>query len=273
MRGDGLNALAGDILMREQRDGLAMNSVQRSILFSAVERYGSLVLFLVATAVLSRLLTPAEFGIYAVVNAVTAVIAASFQEFGGANYLIQKRELSRSRCAHSFHHHARHLGSHRACFCSLLRARSQICSSRTVCKRGIEVSALNFLLVPFSGTISALFRRDMEFGTLADLQSCASGVAVALVSIGLAMMGFSYMAPIWGGVAGNVVLDPGCCSLASGFRRVASLARSNTATSSASAFIPAASASSMSSTTLRPSCSLQEFSTLRPSVCTAVRST
>jgi len=39
-------------------------SVQRSIFFSAVERYGNLVLFLVTTAALARLLTPVEFGLY-----------------------------------------------------------------------------------------------------------------------------------------------------------------------------------------------------------------
>src|SRR4051812_26616292 len=71
-----------------------MTPVQRSIVFSGAERYASLIVFLVATAVLSRMLTPKEFGTYAVANALTSIIAASFQEFGGANYLIQKRELS-----------------------------------------------------------------------------------------------------------------------------------------------------------------------------------
>src|SRR4051795_13605832 len=71
-----------------------MSSIHKSIFFSAVERYGSLSLFLLSTAVLSRLLTPAEFGIFAVINAVVTVISASFQEFGGANYLIQKNTLS-----------------------------------------------------------------------------------------------------------------------------------------------------------------------------------
>ena len=74
-----------------------MTSIHRSIFFSAVERYGSLLLFLFSTAVLSRLLTPVEFGIYAVINAVVAVISASFQEFGGANYLIQKKVLSEAK--------------------------------------------------------------------------------------------------------------------------------------------------------------------------------
>ena len=72
-----------------------MGSVRRSIVFSGVERYGSLLLLVGSTAVLARLLTPAEIGASAVVNAIVTVIAASFQEFGGANFLIQKRELAR----------------------------------------------------------------------------------------------------------------------------------------------------------------------------------
>ena len=55
---------------------MAMNRVHRSILLSAVERYGSLFFFLVSTAILSRLLSPHEFGIYAVVNALIFVLAA-----------------------------------------------------------------------------------------------------------------------------------------------------------------------------------------------------
>ena len=79
-----------------------MNLVHRSIFFSAVERYGSLFFFLISTGFLARLLTPAEFGIYALINALTAVAAASFQEFGGANYLIQKNSLSEQNIRTAF---------------------------------------------------------------------------------------------------------------------------------------------------------------------------
>src|ERR1700681_2377409 len=79
-----------------------MSSIQRSIFFSALERYGSFVLFFVSTAVLSRLLAPGGFGIYAVINAIVAVINASFQEFGGANYLIQKKSLSQQNIRTAF---------------------------------------------------------------------------------------------------------------------------------------------------------------------------
>src|SRR6516164_5691296 len=79
-----------------------MKSVERSIFFSAIERYASLLVFFLATAVLSRLLTPKEFGTFAVVSAIATVIAASVQEFGGANYLIQKHELSRESIRTAF---------------------------------------------------------------------------------------------------------------------------------------------------------------------------
>ncbi|OSI60605.1 polysaccharide biosynthesis protein [Bradyrhizobium canariense] len=181
-----------------------MNSVQRSILFSAADRYGSLGLFIVATAVLARLLSPAEFGVYAVVNAITAVIGASFQEFGGGNYLIQKRDLSAADVGSAF---TITLGISVAIALLLFVLAGPLSDlfAQEKLKRGIEVSALNFLLAPISGTISALLRRDMKFGTLA-ICNFTAGAAVALVSIGLAIADFSYMAPVWGGLAGNVIL-------------------------------------------------------------------
>ena len=72
-------------------------------------------------------------------------------------------------------------------------------------KAGIAISALSFAVMPFSVVISALFRRDMEFGKLA-ICSLAANVVSMTVSIGLAVLHYSFMAPIWGAVAGNIVL-------------------------------------------------------------------
>src|SRR6476620_3818585 len=131
-------------------------SVQRSIFFSAIERYGNLVLFLATTAVLARLLTPAEFGIYAVVNAITAVVAASFQEFGGANYLIQKRDLSRADVRSAFTVTFAISAVIGLALLALSGVLSQLFGQESL-RKGIAVSALSFLLVPFSGTITGLF--------------------------------------------------------------------------------------------------------------------
>jgi O-antigen/teichoic acid export membrane protein len=181
-----------------------MTAIHRSIIFSAVERYGSLLLFLVSTAVLSRLLTPSEFGIYVVINAVVAVITASFQEFGGANYLIQKRGLSQRNIRTAF--------TITFCISILIGLMLFICRDALVwvfrqddLKAGIAVSTLNFVLTPFSIVISALLRRDMEFGKLA-VCNLAANFASTAVSIALAVLHYSFMAPIWGTVAGNIIL-------------------------------------------------------------------
>jgi O-antigen/teichoic acid export membrane protein len=181
-----------------------MTAIHRSIFFSAVERYGSLLLFLFSTAALSRLLTPSEFGIYAVINAVVAVIAASFQEFGGSNYLIQKKVLSEQNIRTAF--------TITFCISIVIGLALFFCRDLLVwffkqdgLRTGIAVATLNFALTPFSGVISALFRRDMEFGKLAICSLTATAVSVA-ISIWLAVLHYSYMAPIWGAVAANVVL-------------------------------------------------------------------
>lgn len=181
-----------------------MTAIHRSIFFSAVERYGSLLLFLFSTAALSRLLTPGEFGIYALVNAVITVIAASFQEFGGANYLIQKKTLSEQNIRTAF--------TITFCISIVIGLALFLCRDALVwffkqdgIRAGIAVSVLNFVLTPFSVVISALFRRDMEFGKLAICSLAANAVSIA-ISIALAVLHYSYMAPIWGAVAANVVL-------------------------------------------------------------------
>jgi O-antigen/teichoic acid export membrane protein len=182
-----------------------MSAIHRSIIFSAVERYGSLLLFLVSTAVLSRLLTPSEFGIYAVINAIVAVITASFQEFGGANYIIQKRSLSERSIRTAF----------TIAFCISMMIGGVLFVScdafvwffkQDGLKAGIAVSTLNFALAPFSSVISALLRRDLEFGKLAICNLAGNFVSIA-VSVVLAFLHYSFMAPVWGGVAGNIILS------------------------------------------------------------------
>ena len=181
-----------------------MNLVHRSIFFSAIERYGSLSFFLVSTAILSRLLTPEEFGVYALVNALTAVITASFQEFGGENYLIQKPSLSDQNIRTAF----------TIIFClsvliaiTLFALRGPLAwfFSEIGLRIGFAVSALNFLLLPFSMTMAALLRRKMAFGTLARC-NLVGALVNALVSIALAVLNYSFLAPLFGLFAGNATV-------------------------------------------------------------------
>jgi O-antigen/teichoic acid export membrane protein len=180
-----------------------MSQVHRSIFFSAVERYGSLFFFLLSTAILARLLTPEEFGTYAVINAVTVIVAASFQEFGGANYLIQKQNLSERNIRTAFTITLL-LSIAVGIVLFFLRDITAAFFAQDGMRIGIAVSVLNFLVWPFSITIAALFRRDLAFGALAAC-NLAGNFATAAISIALALMQFSYMAPVWGTLAGNAI--------------------------------------------------------------------
>jgi len=181
-----------------------MISVHRSIFFSAVERYASLLLFFFSTAILSRLLTPKEFGVYAVVSAITSVFSASSQEFGGTSYLIQKPSLSTE--------HTRTAFTISLClsvaigigFCLLGEVLGTMFGADGL-SAGIAVAALNFVITPFSMTTMALLRRNMQFDIIA-AGNLAGNFATAVVSIALALMGYSYLAPIWGMVVGSIVL-------------------------------------------------------------------
>ncbi|WP_267922380.1 oligosaccharide flippase family protein [Methylobacterium sp. C25] len=181
-----------------------MNSVRRSLIFSALERYCSVVLVMIATAVLARLLTPHEFGVYAILSAQTAVASAAFQEFGGANYLIQKPILTERDVRTAF---TVTLLLSLAFAAALFASRDAVATffDNGGMRVGIAVFCLCFLLSPFAITLSALLRREMRFDVLA-----RSNVAATVVNVGatviLALNGFSFMAPIWGVVVGNLFL-------------------------------------------------------------------
>jgi O-antigen/teichoic acid export membrane protein len=163
-----------------------------------------LVIALISSAVLSRLLTPAEFGICALINALSAVISASFQEFGGTNYLIQKNSLTEQNIRTAF--------TITMCLSILfaatlfeLRDVAAWFFSEDSLKRGIAVVALGSLLGPFLMTMSALLSRDMAFALLARCNLVARFV-VLVISIIFAVYNYSFMAPLLGGLAGSATL-------------------------------------------------------------------
>jgi O-antigen/teichoic acid export membrane protein len=181
-----------------------IDQLHRSIFFSGIERYGSAFLFLVSTAVLSRLLKPEEFGIYAAVVALTTVATACSQEFGGANYLIQKPTLSEQDIRTAF--------TITFCMSALLgvaffEARDWVASfySEEGLRTGVAIFSTGLILMPFSTTVSALLRRAMAFDVLARCALTANFIAAA-ISIGLVALGWSFLGLLVGSVVGQAAL-------------------------------------------------------------------
>ena len=178
-----------------------MSRLRRSIVLSALNNYGSLLLTLASIAILSRLLTPHEFGIYAITTSIVGVLSA-VREFGGANYIIQKRNLSERCIRTAFTINCAVSG---VLITLLFAMRDEMAAffDEDGIRAGITVCALNFVFLPFAETVLALLRREMAFHVIAVCDSIAT-TATLITSIGLAATGFSFMGPVWGLVAGSL---------------------------------------------------------------------
>lgn len=182
-------------------------SVRRSLVFSFARNYTNLVFSLGTVMILSRLLTPAEIGIYSVAVATTTVIQ-TLRDFGVSEYLVQEKELNDAIARSAF-------------TVNLLIAWSLAVivffSSPWIAafykEPGLglvlEVLSINFVLLPFGSTVNALLTRSMQFGILYKI-NLGWLFARTGTTLLLAFLGFGYMSPAWGSVAGMAATVLGC---------------------------------------------------------------
>ena len=179
-----------------------MSSVRRSLSYSLADSYAGVALQLASTLVISRLLSPAEIGIYAVA-AVFASMAGTFRDFGVAEYLIQVQHLTASKIRAAFTVNL---------MISWSMAALLFASSGTVAgfyrQPGIsdvmQILAINFLLIPFGAVTIACFRRELNYRPIfiCGLLANVSGFIVATVG---AYLGYGYISLAWSSIAGVAV--------------------------------------------------------------------
>src|SRR4051794_9380109 len=89
--------------MKSDQDnaGIATLSLRSSIFVSFLDKYLQISLTLVTTVILSRILTPAEVGLFSVGIAIITITHV-FRDFGIANYLVQETELTEARVSTAF---------------------------------------------------------------------------------------------------------------------------------------------------------------------------
>jgi O-antigen/teichoic acid export membrane protein len=197
-------------------------SIRRALVLSFAQRYSALAIQFAAMVVLARLLTPAEFGTYAVASAVVT-LAAVLQDFGVGNYLVKEASLDRDKIATAYGVAfviAWPLGL------AVYAASGAIAAwfGNPGLDPVIVVLSFTFAALPFSTPVLAMMRRDMQFERL-----CAVGIASALatagVSLGLAVAGHGAISLAWGMLAGSLtttlgahLLRPGMLLLRPGLR-------------------------------------------------------
>jgi O-antigen/teichoic acid export membrane protein len=178
------------------------SSVRRSIAFSVVERYASIVIGLVTTIILSRLLTPTDFGIFAI--AISFVILADvFRDFGTSNYLLQVRQLTDQQLQSAF---TAVLATSALCALVLLLATPAIVALYGDAQfwRLMPLFALNLMLGPFSVIGISLLRRNLAFGTLAGISLLATAVNFVVVVV-LASLDHGVVSLVWATLSASAV--------------------------------------------------------------------
>lgn len=182
-------------------------SVRRSLAISFLQKYTSLLIVVPTVIVLSRLLTPAQIGVYSVAAAFVSLVHM-LRDFGVSEYLVQERDLDQT-------------ATHTAFTVNLLIAWTLalvlfLASSGIAVfykKAGLgsilQILSINFILLPFISTVNALLQRSMQFGTLYKI-NVSQQLGQSATTIILAALGYGYFSPAWGSVSGIAIGVLGC---------------------------------------------------------------
>ena len=179
-----------------------MSAVRKSLLVQLADSYVGLVLQVISAAIIARLLSPTEIGIFAVA-AVIFSMASQFRDFGLGEYLIQERDLSNDKIRAAF---AANI------MVSWTMAVLVFASSWQVAdfyhQPGVgqimRLQAINFMIVPFGAVTMAYFRREMTYKPIF-IAGLASNLVSFSVAIAGAFAGLSYLSMAWSSLAGLVV--------------------------------------------------------------------
>ncbi|NHQ92388.1 oligosaccharide flippase family protein [Janthinobacterium lividum] len=177
-----------------------MSATRHSFFFSFAEKYTVLLLGIIATMVLSRLLTPAEVGVYSL-GAVLVALAQVVRDFGVGQYLIQEKQLDavKLRAALATSLLVAWLLAALVLLASAPLAHFYDEPRLTLVLRLLSV---NFLLIPFSALTLPMLRRQLRFRAIYGINA-ANSVVNLLVAVLLALQGYSYMSMVWAALAGS----------------------------------------------------------------------
>ena len=172
--------------------------IRRALFFSLGQRYLAVALQLGTSMVMARLLTPTEAGIYSLA-AVAVTVGHVIRDFGVGDYLIKEQEITPEKVRAAFTVTTLFAWATAALFLALaplLAAAYREPGLATV----LHILSLNFLLIPFGSTATALLFRQIRFGTVFWVQTTSLVVGSA-TTVGLALAGYSYLSPAIGAVA------------------------------------------------------------------------
>jgi O-antigen/teichoic acid export membrane protein len=177
-------------------------SIRRALAFAYIEKYGTFLISLASTMVLSRLLAPEQIGVFSIGMAIVSLVGV-IREFGLGTYLIQEPHLDSDRIRAAFTVNLA-IGISLAAIVLLLAIPAGHFYGDPLVTKIIAIMSLAFVLIPFGAIPQALLTRELKFGTLAWIR-LSSGVALAVASVAFAWYGMGAESLAWGSVVSSAV--------------------------------------------------------------------
>ena len=194
--------LPSEVSVNGQPDAPDAPSVRKSLLFSFIERYLAFIAQIATTAVLARLLTPADYGVYTIA-AVIVSLTQTLRDFGSIGYILQERDLTPAR-VRTVYGVSLLIGCiAAACVAAASEPIAEFYQNESV-RPVLLILSANFVLLPYGSLIVVLLRREMRFDTLlkVNLFSVLANCSVAII---LAVLGFRAASLAWGSIIGYAV--------------------------------------------------------------------
>jgi PST family polysaccharide transporter len=154
---------------------------------------------LISTIVLARMLSPAEFGIIAMVLAVTS-FAGMFRDLGLSSATIQRAELTPVQLSTLYWINVA-AGTVLTMIVAALAPLVARFYGRPELVAVTLALSFTFVISSFGSQCEALLTRQMRFGRRA-IATLSGSVTTLLVALTMAFHGFSYWALVWGNLAG-----------------------------------------------------------------------
>jgi O-antigen/teichoic acid export membrane protein len=180
-------------------------STRRALFFSFLDRYSGLVLSVASSMVVARLLTPDDFGVFAVASALL-MLASAVRDMGAGQYLVQAPQLDEARIRAVWTLQFG-MGLALALIVAALAVPAAWFYREDRMTPVLLVMACSFAVNPFGAITYSMLMRQMRFQHLALMRFSANLVGAA-TTVGLAYRGWgptSLAVGAFAGTAANAV--------------------------------------------------------------------
>mgnify|MGYP003682977859 CR=1 FL=1 len=178
-----------------------MTEIRRAIFYSVLNKYAVQLVSFVSIAILARLLTPAEIGVFAVASSLSFV-ATSLRTFGVGEYLMRERSISVETVKTVMGVMIVMSWGMGALFLFGSPWVAEFYGEPALTDV-IRIISVPFFLAPFLSIPFSILSRSMKFDSIMKVE--LSGCLVRnIVSISLVLQGMSFYGLAWGTLAGVV---------------------------------------------------------------------